>query len=71
MKKIMNIIESDNFLTNTELLNEIARLRQGLWDCATIAGMDTDGDKTPKALVSDIVKLAIDEVTNLRKEYDA
>lgn len=43
-----------------ELRAEIARLRQGLWDVYAILGFDTDGDKTPESLASDIVKLVVD-----------
>lgn len=49
---------------------EVTRLRQGIWDACTIMGMDTDGDTTPDALVSDIVVLLIDQATELRRGYD-
>lgn len=49
---------------------EITRLRQGLWDCFAAAGGDTDGDRTPVALVSDIVPLALECVKELRAELE-
>lgn len=48
---------------------EVARLRQGLWDCFKAAGGDTDGDETPRALVSDIVPLVLECVQDLRNCY--
>lgn len=50
---------------------EIARLRQGLWDAFRLAGGDTDGDKTPEVLVSDIVPLVLDCIKELREDEDA
>jgi len=52
------------------LRRECLRLRQGLWDCGIIAGMDTDGDDTPAALVSDIVPLIKGVVKDLRECYN-
>jgi hypothetical protein len=54
----------------TEAANEIERLRQGLWDCFKEAGGDTDGDATPRSLISDLVPLALDCVRDLRQCYD-
>lgn len=49
---------------------EVKRLRQGLWDCATAAGIDTDGDTTPDHLAyPDIVDYALEAVSELRKDY--
>lgn len=49
---------------------EIARLRQGLWDCARIAGADLDGDRTPDVLTyPDIVDFALEAVRELREDY--
>lgn len=53
-----------------KLQQECLRLRQGLWDCMTITGHDTDGNKTPAPLASDIVKLAKAVITEERKDYD-
>ncbi len=50
---------------------EVNRLRQGLWDVYTLLGGDTDGDATPKALVSDIVSLVVNEATFVRDEQNA
>lgn len=53
------------------LLDEVARLRQGLWDVATLTGFDTDGDETPDHMTyPDIVDLALREVERLREDYD-
>ena len=53
------------------LLEEVERLRQGLWDCVAISGSDTDGQRTPDALVyPDIVDYAKREVQQLRDDYD-
>lgn len=53
------------------LLNEVRRLRQGLWDCAGISGADLDGDASPDALTyPDIVDYAKQEVQQLRDDYD-
>lgn len=53
------------------LSKEIDRLRQGLWDCAITAGMDHDGDMTPKHLASpDIVEVALREVREMRSDYE-
>lgn len=50
---------------------EIARLRQGLWDCAGDAGADLDGQATPDTLVQpDLVAFARGEVRDLREAYD-
>lgn len=54
----------------TRSADEVARLRQGIWDACTILGMDTDGDTTPAALTSDIVALLIDQATETRAAYD-
>lgn len=54
----------------TETAHEIARLRQGLWDCALAAGIDGDGNKTPDALAHpDIVEFALRSVGELRADY--
>lgn len=53
------------------LIDEVRRLRQGLWDCVAISGADTDGQLTPDALVyPDLVDYAKREVGELRDEYD-
>jgi hypothetical protein len=52
------------------LRSEIERLKQGLWDCAVAAGIDTDGNKTPRHLKSDIVEFALNAVKDLRYDYD-
>jgi hypothetical protein len=50
---------------------EIERLRQGLWDCAVIAGEDPDGNETPAHLIfPDIVEFAQQAVQRLRRDYD-
>jgi hypothetical protein len=50
---------------------EVKRLRQGIWDMATVCGMDTDGDTTPDHMVyPDIVELGLQEVRELRSAYD-
>jgi len=54
-----------------EAADEIERLRQALWDCATIAGADTDGNATPYALAyPDIADFAYQAVLQLREDYD-
>lgn len=58
-----------NFTLLEERDAEVARLRQGLWDCFKAAGGDTDGDETPRALVSDIVPLVLECVQDLRNCY--
>jgi hypothetical protein len=53
------------------LQKEVRRLRQGLWDCALIAGVDGDGDKTPDHMTyPDIVKFAKDAVQELRNDHE-
>ena len=53
------------------VIDEVHRLRQGLWDCVAISGADTDGQLTPDALVyPDIVDYAKQEVQGLRDDYD-
>lgn len=53
------------------LIDEVRRLRQGLWDCVIISGADTDGDMTPDALsYPDIVDYAKQEVQQLRDDYN-
>lgn len=54
-----------------QLAAECLRLRQALWDIAGIAGADLDGDKTPDALVNDIVEFATDAVRDLRECYQS
>ena len=53
------------------LIDEVRRLRQGLWDVAGISGADLDGDPSPSALLSDIVTYAKQEVQQLRDDYDS
>jgi hypothetical protein len=66
---IQELDNRDKIIRNQEI--EIERLRQGLWDCCIITGMDNDGDLTPKALTyPDIVLLAKREVQQLRNDYD-
>lgn len=53
------------------LIEEVDRLRQGLWDCAGDSGADLDGDRTPAALVApDLVDFARRAVQELREDYD-
>lgn len=54
----------------SRLQAEVARLRQGLWDCAIAAGMDHDGDLTPEHCATDVVEVALREVRQLAKDYD-
>lgn len=55
-----------------DLLAEVHRLRQGLWDVAGISGSDLDGQASPDAMVyPDIVDYAKQEVQQLRDDYDA
>jgi hypothetical protein len=59
---------TDDIRTFTE---EVKRLRQGLWDCAVAAGMDTNGNTGPGALVHpDIVDLALGHVRQLASDYN-
>ena len=51
------------------LREEIDQLKQALFDCARIAGADTDGDTTHHAIV-DVASWAIREVTELREALD-
>jgi hypothetical protein len=56
-------------MTNDEA--EIKRLRQGLWDCARMAGADGDGNETPDHLAyPDIVEFAKRAVEEMRRDYD-
>lgn len=53
------------------LIDEVRRLRQGLWDCAGIAGADLDGNASPDVLAfPDIVDFAKQEVQQLSDDYD-
>ena len=55
----------------TQLREENERLRQALWDCAIIAGEDSDGSTTPEALTHpDIDVFAYRAVRQLREDYD-
>lgn len=54
-----------------EAADEIERLRQRLWDCAIIAGADTDGNTTYHALAHpDIADFAYKAVLQLAEDYD-
>jgi hypothetical protein len=66
----MTHTEIENSENPNELRHELFRLRQGLWDCFAASGGDTDGDKTPAALTTDIVQLAISSIEDLRVSYD-
>lgn len=61
---------AEMFLRRAEVAEaEVKRLRQGLWDAAALAGVDTDGDKTPEHLAyPDIVKWALEAVRELRDD---
>lgn len=52
------------------LLAEVARLRQGLWDCAKYAGADLDGDETPRSFVGDLVSYVVGIIKEQREQYD-
>ena len=53
------------------LIDEVIRLRQGLWECARISGADISDD-TPDALTyPDIVEFTKREVQELRDDYDS
>lgn len=53
------------------LLDEVRRLRQGLWDVCGISGTDLDGNDSPDVLsFPDIVDYAKQEVKLLRDDYD-
>lgn len=59
------------FSDTNDLLDEIIRLKIGLWDCATISGVDTDGNEHPFHMTySDIVEYATRAVTDLRNDYN-
>lgn len=56
--------------TMREAADEIERLRQGLWDCARLAGEDLDGDDTPDHLVyPELVVFAHDAVRKLAEGH--
>lgn len=52
-----------------QVYEEVARLRQGLWDIYGALGQDTDGDPTPAALVGDIVKLVLEAAETASRDY--
>lgn len=53
------------------LLAEVRRLRQGLYECAIISGVDTDGNTNPDSLTHpDIVEYATRSVQELRDDYN-
>jgi hypothetical protein len=57
--------------TREELEVEISRLKQGLWDCAVISGIDTDGDTSYRHLsYPDIVIFAKKAVQDLANDYN-
>ena len=69
MKKI-----STEVLLVEALLRENEALKQGLWDCGIAAGMDTDGQKTPDAVIAGMglegfIRLMVNEVEELRQDY--
>lgn len=69
---ILEQLAHDRLVRELELEAEVKRLRQGLWDCAKVAGVDTDGDETPDHLAyPDIVKWALNAVSELRDDYNA
>ena len=49
---------------------QVEELRQGIWDMLRILGFDTDGDPTPRALVSDIVAIGIRHAQEFRETYE-
>lgn len=49
--------------------SEVHRLRQGLWQCAAEAGIDTNGDTTYHGC-GDIVEFAVNAVRELRHDYE-
>jgi hypothetical protein len=49
---------------------EIERLRKGLWECARVAGEDTDGGGPQHLAHPDIVEYAVKAVADLREAYD-
>ena len=65
------LVEDNTKCDSCLAADEIGRLRQGLWDCAIIAGEDTDGNKTPDHLIfPDIVEFAKQAVQGLRNDYN-
>lgn len=54
----------------TQLVAEVRRLRQGLWDCARISGSDIEDDAPDSLVYPDIVDYAKQEVQQLRDDYD-
>lgn len=57
-------------MKTTDLEAEVKRLRQGLWQCAVEAGVDTDGDTTYHGTFPDIVDFAVAAVKDLRECYE-
>lgn len=57
--------------TEIALLDEIERLRQGIWDACIALGMDTDGNDTPRHLVyPPLADLIVREAQRARQDYD-
>lgn len=52
--------------------DELARLRQAIWDAYRIMGFDTDGVVTvPARTYPSLDKLIVDAATEFRADYDA
>lgn len=59
-------------MTTTSRLNdEIAELRQGLWECYVLAGGDPEHYRLEDIRTEDLVPLVIDCVRDLRGFFDA
>lgn len=50
--------------------DEIEKYRQALWDVYRVLGFDTDGNETPRAVVSDLCKLVVDAAAEYRSESE-
>lgn len=53
-----------------EAIEQIDSLRQALWDVYAELGFDTDGDKTPAAIVGDLGQMVVDAAKEYRKDND-
>ena len=53
-----------------EVLDEVERLRQAIWDMMTITGWDTDGAADASVLVSDIAAAGMEHFKMVAAAYD-
>ena len=71
-RSVLGLLEATNVLIRErdEALDEVVRLRQGIWDMMAALGLDTDGDSTPGAQMGDLAAMGVAFAKDWRKDYD-